>query len=569
MPKSPRSSRIELAGALLGGLGAAAVAIGLFTTGPASAAYIGESFARIPGIGGSGQGEFRGWLRIEGHYWADPPGGGPGRGFGRGAMMFNGPVAPQAGASQLVIAVPKQSPGLARLMALCKSRQALPELNFAESAASQRSPFERGPVPANVPDFYRYRLKNVVIDGCGVDPAAPDQALILKFDNIEWLNYKPGPVPNPLPTAQLVPLDPGGDSMTFVVNWLAIAGDVSDDQCSAMNEKPPQDEFYRLLDPAAATKERAANDAKGGVSLEDGDFEWRGPNRTNVARLPMIVRDPGLVTVASKVARGVDLDGNDGLGKPPAGICRHQNFVSDDGRKGIDNQLFRVEGCIKAYQGHKGFYQQYQNEQRRNAANTLLVQVSGIENLQNDNRVQVTIVHSRDHMAKSGDGQHILPHYTFRVADDPGLNYDAIRLNGRIENGVITTKPVRELRMQGGSEMIFHDGRLRLQITPEGTLKGVVAGYQDWRRVLMYAAASNQEQLYGLTVPGLYSALRREADGMKDPATGQCMGISSVFDIEGMRAFMSSAPSKFVMAKETRFGLAPETQLTTAGRAAR
>lgn len=541
--------------ALLGGFGAAALAITAATSYKASA-YVGYSFADIPGVvGGVKQGEFRNWIQIDGHYWADPPGSNRSRGFGRRGAGFNGPVAPQSGASQLIIAVSKKSPGLPRLMALCKTHQPLPELTFAESAASQRTPFERGSIPANVPEFYRYKLKNVVVDGCGVDPAAPAQPIVLKFDNIEWLNYKPGPVPNPLPTAQLAPLDAGGESMTFVINWLAIAGDVSDDQCSAVNEKPPQDEFYRLLEPAVAAKEKAANDAKGGVSLEDGDFEWRGPNRTNVARLPMIVRDPGLIMVQSKIARGVDLDGHDGIGKPPAGICRHANFMSDDGRRGIDNQLFRVEGCIKAYQGHKGFYQQYQNEQRRNAAQTLLVQISGIDNLQNDNRVQVTLVHSRDHMAKSGDGQHILPHYTFRVADDPSLNYYAIRLNGRIENGAIVTEPVKELRMQGGSEMIFNDGRLRLQVTPEGNLKGVIAGYLDWRRVLMYASASNQEQLYGLSVPGLYSALRREADGMQDPSTGQCMGISSVYDIEGTRAFMSSAPSKFVMARETRYGL--------------
>ena len=569
MPAKPRMSRLKIGMSLLGGLGAAAMTVGLVGSNSASA-FIDYSFVNVPGvIGGAKQGEFRGWVQIDGHYWADPPGSGHVlAGFRRGAI-FAGPVAPQSGASELVIAVNKKSPGLARLMDLCKSRTAIGELSFAESAVSQRTPFEHGPMPANVPAYYQYRLKNVVISGCGVDPAAPDQALTLKFDNIEWLNYKPGPVPNPLPTAQLIPLDPGGDSMTFVVNWLAIAGDVSDDQCSAMNEKPPQDEFYRLLDPAVAAKEKSANDAKGGVSLELGDFEWRGPDRTNVARLPMVVRDPGLFMVSSKVARGVDLDGNDGTGRPPAGICKHANFISEDGRKGIDNQLFRVEGCIKAYQGHKGFYQQYMNEQRRNAADSLLVQISGIDNLQNDDKVQVTLVHSRDHMAKSGDGQHILPHYTFRVADDPAFNYYAIRLNGSIKDGVITTEPVRELRMQALMELVFHDGRLRLQITPDGNLKGIVAGYQDWRRVLRLAANSNQEQLFGLTVPGLYNALQREADGMRDPVTGQCLGISSTFDIEGTRAFMSSAPSRFVMAKETRFGLAPDGLAGSNGKTAR
>lgn len=557
MPKGTRSGHFRLCASLLGAVGAAALFVGLPGDDQASA-YVGTSYAKVPGlVGGAKAGAFRNWIQISGHYWSVMPGDGRTLGNRRGgASTFYGPVAPQSGASELIIAISKKSPGLAGLMALCKSEQSTPELTFAESPESQRLPFERGPVPESVPAFYQYSLKNVVIKGCGVDSGASDQSLILKFDNIEWLNYKPGVIPNPLPTPQLTPLDASGDSMTFVVDWLAIAGDVSEDQCSAANEKPAQDVFYRLLEPATAAKERAANDAKGGVSLELGDFENRGPNRVNVARLPMAVSDPGLITVRTQLARGFDLDGNDGTGAPPAGICRHKNFVSEDGRKGIDNQLFRVQGCIRAYQGHKGFYQQYQNEQRRNANTSLLVQISGIDDPRNDDRVQVTLVHSRDHMAKSADGQKVLPHYTFRVADDPNLDYYAIRLNARMHNGVITTESVPELRMQAGSEMNFHQGRLRLEITPEGRLKGIVAGYQDWRRVMALAAGSNQEQLYGMTVPGLYNALRREADGLKDPATGQCTGISSTFDIEGTRAFMSSAPSKFVMAKETRFGLA-------------
>lgn len=571
MSKTSRTKLFKLGGTVLGGLGTVALFAGFFTQDEASA-YVGYSFANVPGvIGGAKEGAFKNWIQLNGHYWATNAGDGRALAGRRGGPpMLYGPVAPKAGASTLMLAVSKKSPGLPGLMALCKKAETVPELTFAESAESQRLPNERGPMPASVPQFYQYHLKNVVISGCGVDPEAPDQALTLKFADIEWLNYKPGAIPNPLPTPQLTPLEPGGDSMTFVVDWLAIAGDVSDDQCAAENEKPPQAEFYRLLDPATAAKEKAENDAKGGVSLELGNFELRGPNRTNVARLPMVVRDPGLITVRTKLARGFNLDNDDGTGKPPAGICRHENFVSTyDGSKGIDNQLFRAEGCIRAYMGHRGYYQQYQNEQRRNANTTLLVQISGIDSLKNDDRVQVTLVHSRDFMAKSADGKNVLPHYTFRVADDPNLNYYAIRLNGRMKDSVITTEVVPELRMQAGLEMNFHQGRLRLEITPDGKLKGIVGGYQDWRRVLTLAAGSNQEQLYGLTVPGLYNALRRSADGMKDPNTGQCLGISSVFDIEGTRAFMSSAPSKFVMAKETRFGLGPRQDQVRSSRTVR
>jgi hypothetical protein len=583
---------------LLCGLAAAALGLGL-TGSDGASAYVGYSFASIPGIvGGAPQPEFRDWLMIEGHYWGgsrparfeeglaiggniavltaqiaqeqgaaqQAPASAQGRPAGapagtgqarRNAALYSGTDAPADGAGELTVAISKKSPALAGLMARCKSRTAIPELKFAESAELARFSGVMAPLPPEVPAYYTYNLKNVDIRACGVDPLAPTQALILKFDDIEWLKGKPGTVPLTLPTPQLAPLDPGGHAMTFVIHWLAIAGDVSDDQCTRINEKPGEEEFYRLYDPAEAAKEKPVNDAQGGVNFENGQFEWRGPDKTSAAKLPMAVRDPGHFMVTKNVARGVDLDGHDGKGAPPAGICRHENFVSDDGRRGVDNQLFRVQGCIRAYQGHKGFYQQYKMEQKRNGRTALLLQISGIDDARNDDRIQVTLVHSRDPMTKSADGSKILAHYTYRVADDPMLNYFATRLSGRIQNGVIVTDPVKELHIQDSSSVLFHQGRLRLQVTPDGNLKGIVAGYQDWRRVFQLAQGSNQEQLYGLHIPGHYYALARAADGLKDPVTGQCWGISSVFDIEGSRAFVSSAPARFAVAKETRFGLAP------------
>jgi hypothetical protein len=41
----------------------------------------------------------------------------------------------------------------------------------------------------------------------------------------------------------------------------------------------------------------------------------------------------------------------------------------------------------------------------------------------------------------------------------------------------------------------------------------------------------------------LYNALKRAADGMKDLVTGQCDGISSAYDIEGIPAFIEPTPS--------------------------
>ena len=98
----------------------------------------------------------------------------------------------------------------------------------------------------------------------------------------------------------------------------------------------------------------------------------------------------------TKLARGLDLDGNDGSGKPPPGICKHKNYAAEDGRTGIDNQLYTVQGCNTGYMGHRGFYTQYANEQRRNGLLTTVVQISGIDDEKNDDRVYVTILHGEE-----------------------------------------------------------------------------------------------------------------------------------------------------------------------------
>src|SRR4029453_2261945 len=172
-----------------------------------------------------------------------------------------------------------------------------------------------------------------------------------------------------------------------------------------------EEDYYRLMSPEQAQKVRAEMASKGGVGYESGDMSRRGPNRLNACLLPGIVPDPGHVSPQTKVALGFNLDGDDGTGRPPAGTCGHKNYVSQDGRTGIDNQLFTVQGCMPGYMGRKGFLLQYANEQMRNGLISILIQVRGIDNQKNDDHVEVLLLYSHDPMAKSADGKQILHDY--------------------------------------------------------------------------------------------------------------------------------------------------------------
>jgi hypothetical protein len=334
-----------------------------------------------------------------------------------------------------------------------------------------------------------------------------------------------------------------------VITWFAVANDVSDRQCATLNSKPLEADYYALMSKADADKERAELSGKGGVNYENGQMGYRGPHKLSATMLPGIVPDPGQVEPQLNVARGINLDGDDGKGQPPAGICKHKNYDSEDGRTGIDNQLYTVQGCVGGFQGHKGFVLQFANNQMHDGQMSILIEISGIDDERNDDSVYVTLAYSLDPMTKSASGMQILPDYTFRVTDDPEYAHYFTRVRGRIVNGVLTTEKMKHFWLNLGNvgtprELKLADAQMRLVLQADGTIKGVIGGYQDWRKISSTYISSTSELYHGFQQPAMYNALKRAADGMKDPITGECNGISSAYDIEGVPAFVDSQPRK-------------------------
>jgi len=543
-----RAARLVMKGARAAITG---VVLSILGSGVTSA-YIGRSYLRIPGIAGT-QAEgtpvqhYRSWLAIDAAYWKSNEGGiFSARNYRRSRSYFSGPPAPRKGPSTLVISIDKRNPTLPQLMERCASAKTMPELTYAESSVMARGLSDLGPRPEDIPEYFEYRLKDVQFSDCPVVEGAPEQAIVLSFGDIEWINYHEESDGKAL-TLEPAAISPVGNSPTtrsFVLSWIALAHDASPDQCSKPSEKPSDEDYYALIDPAEAARERAQPGGKGGPDFMNGQMEHRGPHKLNACLLPGIVRDPGLVMPQSKIALGLDLDGNDGTGTAPAGIRKHRNYVADDGRTGIDNQLYTVEGCMPGFQGHKGFLMQYTNEQRRNGLLSILVQISGIDDEQNDGSVDVTVLYSKDPMAKSASGTQVLPDATFRLTDNPEYAHYATRLHGRMVNGVIVTDPIRQFQMHLGidGEVTLFDAAMRLRIMPDGMLSGVLGGYQDWRKIMQLNANSVAELHYGFQCPAMYNAFKRNADGLRDPVTGEYNGVSSAYELEGTPAFVLPAP---------------------------
>jgi hypothetical protein len=522
-----------------------------------ASAYVGKSFLQVPGVSGDWKGEkYKGWVSAESNIWQKQALGPFARRRRGSNAYFSYPSAPRKGASEMTVAIDKRNPALPRLMDRCLHKASIPEMTYAESSVQARPSLEIGSRPADIPEYYEYRLKDVQITDCPVVADASEQPLVISFKEIEWLNFHGEGEGRPLTLepAVLAPAKSTGMTRTYVVAWFAPAHDVGEsinDQCPVMYEKPGETEYYALMSKEDAAKERIRLAPKGGPTYPDSVICMRGPHQINVCGLPGIVKDPVQPAPATKVARGLNLDGNDGTGASTAGTCKHKNYVSEDGREGIDNQLYTVEGCMRGYQGHKGQLYQYANEQRRSGMMAILLQINGIDDEKNDDSVDITLLYSLDPMEKNAAGDAVLSDVTFRITDRPELASFFTRLHGRIVNGVLTTDPVKEMKtnMPLDTPVTLHNAQMRLEFLPDGSIKGVLGGYQDWRHIVTANGSGLVESLIGTSITAMYGAFKRAADGFKDPVTGECNEISSAYDVEGVPAFLPPDEQKKLLAR--------------------
>jgi hypothetical protein len=233
--------------------------------------------------------------------------------------------------------------------------------------------------------------------------------------------------------------------------------------------------------------------------------------------------------VSGKISYGMNLDGK----------VKPTDFTSPDGEQGIDNQLYRAIGCISNFRG--GPFDEYV---QRYTYNRLLIEISGVHSLVNDDNVTVKTYRGTDELIADGTGAAFIPGGTQHVDDQFGRFAEAT-WRGKIVNGVLTTEP---------ADMILPDGesfgttgieklkavRFRLKLTPQGA-EGIMAGYVDLDEFMRQLNEGNSTHIasYGqMSSASLFRALRRLADGYPDPKTGQMTAISSALDVKFIQCFI-------------------------------
>jgi hypothetical protein len=250
---------------------------------------------------------------------------------------------------------------------------------------------------------------------------------------------------------------------------------------------------------------------------------------------PWAADDPGEPEVTGRISDGFNLDGK----------IKPVDFVSPDGEKGVDNNLYRAWGCDAPWRGNNNATLDLRaNDKMQDGLYTMVIRVSGNQDPMNDSDATVEIGYSPDKIVKDAKGN-VAADYSYRILQPA----EYTKLKAKIKNGVVESEQVPEMHApriawfydQTG-DADFHQGRLRLKMSAEGSGTGLLGGYRDWRDLYVENTFAQDGGQQGIREHedhvALYFALKRNADGMYDPATGQNMGISTAYRVTLSRAYV-------------------------------
>ena len=121
-----------------------------------------------------------------------------------------------------------------------------------------------------------------------------------------------------------------------------------------------------------------------------------------------------------------------------------------------------------------------------------------------------------------------------------------------MNNGVVEITEHGNFRMLQ-NPLVVNDFQLtnthmRLKLKPDRTLDGIMGGYQPWADIYSgFASGAPAMEICIIgDIPGHYYLLKKHADALPDPKTGENMGISTAYYLEAVPAFIVSADGKLV-----------------------
>lgn len=253
-----------------------------------------------------------------------------------------------------------------------------------------------------------------------------------------------------------------------------------------------------------------------------------------------------------------EASGKTGIGLNLDGKVKPTDFTSPDGKPGIDNQLYRVIGCIRNYRAGSTYYIIEHNYFRKMRINRIMIELTDVDSLVNDDDVTLTTYRGLDDLMYDATGNSYQPGATERL----DLRWGKIfirQTKGKIVGGVLTTQPVdlafpREVSFQDATTDWLRDGRFEVKLTPERG-EGIIGGYADIESIYnnRNRQASSHHASYGQQAQAsFYKELRKWADAYPDPDTGENTAISAAYTVKmvQVRALRPDKPIASALAKQ-------------------
>ncbi|MGE4064565.1 MAG: hypothetical protein AB7E79_14460 [Rhodospirillaceae bacterium] len=288
-----------------------------------------------------------------------------------------------------------------------------------------------------------------------------------------------------------------------------------------------------------------------------GTVEGTQLERESASRYPLDKEDNfPYREVKGQVSHGMDLDGK----------VDANDFTSPDGVKGIDNQLYRAIGCTRLFRAPDGTYANFTEMWVREMGfNRVLVELTGVDNLANDDQVMVNLYRGKDKLITDATGKNIISGGSNRVEERFSKRFTKT-VKGKIVDGVLTTEPtdidwVWSVFFDHPGYYTMKQARFQLRLAPHGDrAEGMIAGYADidtFYQQLVRAWSTHHSSYGGMSQPSLFRALHRLADGAPDEK-GAMTALSSSINLKFAQTFIEhSAPKVAVTESAGRPAVEP------------
>lgn len=249
--------------------------------------------------------------------------------------------------------------------------------------------------------------------------------------------------------------------------------------------------------------------------------------------------DPEREAMPFKEAVGTIVPGIDLDGKVDA-----DDFTNPDGVKGVDNQFFRVIGCVGSYRDVAALM--VTKWRVDNAFNRVVIELTDVDDLTNDDDVTVTTYRGLSPMLPDASGSGYMPGASQQLDTRWGKDF-IFSFKGRIKDGVLTTEPGDYLMpyqaLSNVSTLLFRGLKFDLRLTEDGA-EGYMGGYIDiasWHAQRQQSISTHHQSYGQEPSPTIYKALTRLADGYPDHA-GRNTAISGALHVRFTQVFTQHPP---------------------------